>query len=187
MVSSSGYEPRALVAFEANKIKTLEVVNNKITVQLNDFVLQGKVLTEIVVIGYHTMGKLDVMGSVLYMHKDTVATKLQRKIGDLARLVTINKPIDNMVNNSGSIKVYPNPAPAGGNFYVQLNVKEAGEYNVQFIDASGRIIAGKQLTIAAPGQVEVFPGAALQGHGMFFVRVAGKKDGKIYSTKLVVE
>ncbi len=84
------------------------------------------------------------------------------------------------------IKVYPNPVPANSSFYVKLNVKKVGEYTIQFMDASGRIVGSKQLTIAQKGQMESFPAATLPGHGAYFIRVVNK-DGKVYSTKMVVQ
>ncbi len=175
-VSSIGFETLSPGKTDTRQIKSLNSAGrNQVTVQLGDLTLKRhyQELEQVVVIGYGTVGRLNITGTVTTIREDTLVSKVERKINDLI--------------GSSYVKVYPNPVTAGGSFNVQFNMKETGEYNVQFMDASGRIVGGKRLTIAQTGQVESFPAAALQGHGMYFIRVAGSANNRVYGAKLLVQ
>jgi hypothetical protein len=187
--SAAGYEPLEGFSVDVDPIpvKSVKIKNKRVVMDVGDLQLKKKVLKEVVVIGYPTItGKLSITtGPVSIVRADTFVTHVDTIVNKIQK--TINKITGRSeIKNSGDVKVYPNPAPANGSFFVQFNIKEAGEYNVQFIDASGRIVAGKPLVIAAPGQVEAYPAAGLQGHGMYFIRVAGAKDGKLYNARLEI-
>jgi hypothetical protein len=171
-VSSAGYEAVPAAKLDVQLIKSMDVSNNKVSTELKDVVLKQHTLKEAVVTAYGTTTRCIVSGGI--------------SAGVRVRRIDKVKIAVNKLAGRSDIKTYPNPAPAGGSFTVQFNVKDAGEYSVQFIDASGRIVAGRQLQIAAPGQTETFAAAALPGHGMYFIRVAGKKDGKVYNSKVEV-
>ncbi|HEY4149890.1 MAG TPA: carboxypeptidase regulatory-like domain-containing protein [Chitinophagaceae bacterium] len=173
-VSSIGYKPLSPGKLDTKQVKSLNITDrNQVTVQLGDLILkrQYKELEQVVVIEYGTVGRLHITGMVTTILRDTLVSKVQRKINDLV--------------GSSYVKVYPNPVTAGGSFNVQFNMKETGEYNVQFMDTSGRIVGGKRLMIAETGQVESFFAAAFEGHGAYFIRVINK-NGKVYSAKLEV-
>lgn len=171
-VSSVGYESHVSDLLEAKSIKAIEVQKNLVKIDIGDVMLKQQVLKEVVVTAYGTTTERITMGAIGFVRRYTAVKK-------------IKDSLDTFIVKR-DIKIYPNPAPAGGSFNVQFNVKEAGEYNLEFIDASGRIVTGKQLNIVATGQVETFTAAGLQGHGIYFIRVAGRKDGKVYNTKLEV-
>ena len=171
--SAVGYEPLSSSGMNVDSIKSIEIINRNVNVHMKDFVLKNKVLEEVVVRPYSTTTCTSVLGGMMARVEITRYEKVKQKVAELLY--------------RSDIRVYPNPAPANGSFTLQFNVKQPGEYNVQFIDASGRIVAGKQIMIASTGQTETFEGNHLSGHGMYFVRVAGKNATKIYNAKLVVQ
>jgi len=173
-ISAAGYESLPPARINVQSIQSLDVVKDKrlIKVFMKDVVLQKKTLQEVVVRGYGTTRCISLTGSVVAWSRVTKYEKVKQKVAALYR---------------SDIKIYPNPAPASGTFNLQFNLKQAGEYNVQFIDAAGRIVGGKRVMISSPGQTEIFTGNQLPGCGAYFVRVAGRNDGKIYNAKLVVQ
>ena len=176
--SAAGYEQLSSAAMNVDSIKSIEIIKRNVNVYMKDFVLKNKVLKEVVVHGYSTIGRSKMsctrmMGAMIASVEITTYEKVKQKAAELLY--------------RSDIKVYPNPAPANGTFTLQFNVKQPGEYNVQFIVASGRIVGGKQIMIASTGQTESFEGNHLPGHGMYFVRVAGKYNTKIYNAELLVQ
>ena len=85
------------------------------------------------------------------------------------------------------LKVYPNPIAINSNFNISFNLKEQGDYIVQFTDASGKIISSRQLSITSKNQLENFNSNIFQAHGIYFVSVRGRLNNKLYSTKLLVQ
>jgi len=167
-----GYEACSSELLNPGLIKSISVEKNLVEIDIGDLTLKQQALKEVVFTAYGTTTERFTVGGIGFVRRRTVISKVKDTVNALLGM--------------SAIKIYPNPAPAGGSFNVQFNVKVAGEYNLEFIDASGRIVAGRKLNIAATGQVERFPVAGLPRHGMYFIRVAGRNDGKVYSTKLEV-
>jgi len=174
--SAAGYEPLVSDTINVNTIASLEIIKKTVTLSMKDFVLKKKRLPEVVVIGYGTTRCTRMTGAML--------VRVERVEG--TTYAVVKQKVTDLLFQS-DIKIYPNPAPANGSFTMQFNLKQTGEYNVQFIDASGRIVGGKQIMIASTGQTETFTGNHLPGRGVYFVRVAGKNDNKIYNAKLLVQ
>jgi len=181
-ISSVGYAPIKQDTMNPKQIKSIEVLKNSIKMEMGDFVMKQQKMGEVVVIARPTKELCGYVGGIDVTRKYTVYQKAKRAVASVVSLKSINSNVF-----KGDIKVYPNPAPAAGTFTMQFNIKQPGEYNVQFIDAAGRIVGGKQIMIASTGQIETFEGNHLPGHGMYFVRVAGKNNAKIYNAKLLVQ
>jgi hypothetical protein len=89
------------------------------------------------------------------------------------------------VTAKNELKVFPNPIAANTNFSIAFNLKELGEYVIQFTDATGKLVSERRININFKNQVENFDGNFFRSAGIYFVRVNGKQN-KIYSSKLVV-
>lgn len=160
-VSSVGYDQRDLVVYPGE---------NGI-VDMGEVVLKRKVLKEVVVSADPTTkGKVVlrcvVSGITVY---NEAATSVRKLIG----------------NNE--IKVLPNPISRNTNFKVQLTPKVLGEHTVQLTDMNGRIISAKKINITAPVQIETFDGQMFNSGGLYVVSLISLKDGKVYSSRLVVQ
>lgn len=172
MISAAGYESFNVPAIHADSIQSLEIIKKTVKVGMKNFVMKQKLMKDVVVVGYGTQTKSDMVGGITSCVRVTRYEKVKQKVAALYR---------------SDIKIYPNPAPANSSFNLQFNLKQAGEYNVQFIDVSGKIVGGKRVMINTAGQTKTFTGDHLPGRGAYFVRVAGRNDRKIYNAKLVVQ
>ena len=171
-VSAAGYEAMAPVKLDPKQINQLEVLGNTVKTYLKDFVLTEKKLKEVVITAYSQQALTGVAGAMSFVRKYTVIDKVKRT----AEIIAC----------SNNIKVYPNPIPANGTFTMQFNLKQAGSYTIQFMDAGGRIVSGRQLDIVSTGQTESFDSNGFGAQGVYFARVAGR-DGKAYNAKLVLQ
>ena len=173
-ISAAGYKALPPDKIQVDSIQSMEVAKGKplVKIFMKDFVLKEKTLEGVTVIGYGSGSCSYLTGAVVAWSRITKYEKVKQKVAALYR---------------SDIKIYPNPAPANGSFNLQFNLKQAGEYNVQFIDVAGKIVGGKRVMISAAGQTEAFTGDLLPGRGAYFVRVADRNDGKIYNAKLVVQ
>jgi hypothetical protein len=85
------------------------------------------------------------------------------------------------------VKIYPNPISLHGSFNISFAIKEQGRYNVQFTDAAGKILGGRQINITQKKQVETFEGNLFAGSGVYFVSVISSQRNKVYTNKLLVQ
>ena len=72
-----------------------------------------------------------------------------------------------------SLKVYPNPVARNNSFSVALKLREAGEYQLQFSDASGRVLLQKQFITTAKKYTETVQPQNWPA-GVYHVRVFSK-------------
>ncbi len=74
---------------------------------------------------------------------------------------------------SDSLKVYPNPVMRNSSFSVALKLKDAGGYQLQFSDASGRIVLQKQFNVTAKNHTETLQPKNWAA-GIYYIRVFNK-------------
>jgi hypothetical protein len=129
----------------------------------------------------------EVMGKMIVVEHAGRKPVPDRTMAIKPTLLSKTKTFFSNLTSSNNIRVYPNPMTANGNFSLWLNVKETGEYTVEFIDVSGQVVLVKALTIAFKGQLQAFNGSELKGSGTYFVRVKGKDNKTLYHAKLVVQ
>jgi hypothetical protein len=160
-VSSVGYDQRDLVVYpDKNGI-----------VDMGEIMLTQKVLQEVVVsIDPTTKGKMELRCTVSGLTVYSQASASVKKL-----------------TGSNEIKVLPNPVSAGTNFKVQLAPKFLGEYTIQLSDMNGRILGGKKVNMTSPMQIETFDGHMFHSSGLYVVSLISHKDGKVYSSRLVVQ
>jgi TonB-dependent SusC/RagA subfamily outer membrane receptor len=84
-----------------------------------------------------------------------------------------------------SLKVYPNPVQRNSSFSVALKLKEAGAYQIQFTDATGKIILQKQISTLGKVHVETWQPQNWAA-GIYYVRIFSKNK-LISSTSFIFE
>jgi hypothetical protein len=102
---------------------------------------------------------------------------LRKKIID-----TITAPFVNT-----QLKLYPNPVNRNSNFKIEFNIKEAGNYNIEFTDGSGKLIHRAMVNLLYINQLENFPGAIFSTTGVYYVKVIGSQNKKIPAAKILVQ
>ena len=84
------------------------------------------------------------------------------------------------------ISVYPNPVKSKV-FRVTFDNKEPGEYNVQLIDISGRIVSDKAVSVYRGAQVSEVRVNNNLTKGMYMVKVLNHLNREVYTKKIIVE
>lgn len=83
---------------------------------------------------------------------------------------------------NGAIKIYPNPAKRGEQFNISLKLKQAGLFQIQITDATGRIVLQKQFIALAKEHAEKLVAANSWSAGMYYISIIDKNN-KLISRK----
>ncbi|MDF2190039.1 T9SS type A sorting domain-containing protein [Paraflavitalea sp. CAU 1676] len=100
------------------------------------------------------------------------------------RTLTIPAFIDRQRITNDKIALYPNPVTKGV-FRVSFNT-EAGSYNVQLVDLSGRLVAQKVVSVSNEGQVAEITVPAKLSKGSYLVKVLNNAKKAVYVDQLLV-
>jgi hypothetical protein len=84
------------------------------------------------------------------------------------------------------IAVYPNPVKSKM-FKVSFENKAAGEYDVQLIDVSGRIVSDKVVSVYPGAQVSEVRVNNNLSKGMYMVKVLNHLNREVYTKKIIVD
>lgn len=101
-----------------------------------------------------------------------------------ARTTTIPAFITRETVRNDKIALYPNPVTKDM-FRVSFNT-EAGRYNIQLVDLSGRLVSQKIVSIGYEGQVAEVPLSAKLSKGMYLVKVVDNAKKTVYANQLMV-
>ncbi len=95
------------------------------------------------------------------------------------------KPVLAEVRGNDAISIFPNPA-INKFFQVRFDRVEAGTYNIELADVSGRRLLNRQVNVTGvQSQVIELPKGA--GAGMYMIKVSSKAGKQVYSDKVVVQ
>jgi hypothetical protein len=172
-VSSVGYQAKNIQIDKTGNIKSVAAANGIITLDTGDVLLTAQKMDEVIVTGNTLQGLYGIAGGVSVCRRTTRYEKAKNKFKE--------------VLGTNEIKVYPNPISLNSVFSIRFNVKDPGEYALQFTDASGKIIAARQLNISSKNQLENFNGDMFRANGIYFVSITGKQHTKLYTAKLLVQ
>ncbi|HUQ66438.1 MAG TPA: T9SS type A sorting domain-containing protein [Flavitalea sp.] len=84
------------------------------------------------------------------------------------------------------ISVYPNPVTSKM-FRVSFDNKVAGEYNVQLVDVSGRIVSDKVVSVYAGAQVSEVRVNNNLSKGIYMVKVLNHVNREVYTKKIILD
>lgn len=84
------------------------------------------------------------------------------------------------------ISVYPNPVKSK-TFKVSFDNKEAGEYNIQLVDISGRIVSDRAVSIYTGAQVSEVRLNGNLTRGMYMVKVLNHTNREIFTKKIILD
>jgi hypothetical protein len=90
------------------------------------------------------------------------------------------------VKGNNAISIYPNPVTLR-TFTVQFDKVAAGKYNLALMDAAGRNVVSRSITINALGQVERINLPRTSAGGMYLVKLTGNNSKVFFSDKIVVQ
>lgn len=101
-----------------------------------------------------------------------------------SRTTTIPAFITREMVRNEKIALYPNPVTKDM-FRVSFNT-DAGRYNIQLVDLSGRLISQKLVNIGYEGQVAEVTVPAKLAKGMYLVKVLDNAKKTVYADKLML-
>lgn len=84
------------------------------------------------------------------------------------------------------ISVYPNPVRTK-TFKVSFDNKEAGEYNIQLVDISGRIVSDKAVSVYRGPQVSEVRLNNNLTRGVYMVKVLNHENREVYTRKIILD
>ena len=86
---------------------------------------------------------------------------------------------------NGTLKVYPNPVKKGDAFNIALKLKDAGAYNAQIIDASGRMMLQQPIVAGTKQYTGQLQTSNTWSSGVYYIRILNS-DNKMVSTNSVL-
>ena len=87
---------------------------------------------------------------------------------------------------TGAAKIFPNPVPRGNSFSLALNLKAAGDYNIEIISASGTLLMQQQIDIRSLKSTHEIATDSKWAAGVYFVRLTDEVHKEIATCKLVL-
>ena len=87
---------------------------------------------------------------------------------------------------TGAAKIFPNPVPRGNSFSLSLNLKAAGDYNIEIIAASGALLMRQQIDIRLLKSTHEIATDSKWAAGVYFVRLTDEVHKEIATCKLVL-
>lgn len=84
-----------------------------------------------------------------------------------------------------AFKIFPNPAHKGSS--IKLELKNAGEYAIQLLDNSSKLILVKDLNAVSNKTITEITIPSSLASGMYYIRLIDEKKKKQYTDKLIVQ
>jgi hypothetical protein len=112
-------------------------------------------------------------GAVITMKKVSMAEKFTRAVKDWFP--------------KKDIVAYPNPLSPGSTMKVDLKLKETGQYRLELIDASGKIVWMRSMNIPAKQFNISIPTQLAWSAGVYWLRISGAHTKNVYNSKVVVQ
>jgi TonB-dependent SusC/RagA subfamily outer membrane receptor len=113
----------------------------------------------------------DITGMVSVMTATTSDLTIKKTFADSIKLVT--------TKITGAIKIYPNPIQRGNSFSLSLKLKQTGMYNIQIVDAAGRVVLQKQTIAISKAHTEQMQTNSIWSSGIYYVRIFNEKNNFI--------
>jgi hypothetical protein len=140
-----------------------------------------KNMDSIVITSYPTVGKLRICTSSKTSIMGSMVSGLTVKttLADTVKLIT--------TKITGAVKIYPNPIQRGNSFSISLKLKQAGMYNIQIVDAAGRVVLQKQTIAISKTHTEQMQTNSIWSSGIYYVRIFNDKNNFISTSSFSLQ
>lgn len=91
-----------------------------------------------------------------------------------------------IVSLNGNLKIYPNPVQRGEQLNIALKLKQAGLYQVQINDATGRIVLTKQISANSKDVTEKILADNRWSSGVYYISIIDEKNNLINKSSFIV-
>ena len=106
------------------------------------------------------------------------------------RVTTLTERVSRELNDwlpKKDVVVFPNPTEAGSNIQVALRLKEKGQYRLELMDGSGRIVWMQNTNVPELNYKLSIPTQSAWSAGMYWLRISGKHTNKVYNCKIILQ
>lgn len=173
-LTTSGYNTTTIVVsavgYTTQEFKITPDNSSDLQIRLTPEV---KTLNAVEVIGYGNRRRSDIVGGVSTVRVYTITEKITREVSEWL-------PKKDM-------RVYPNPVIPGNSVTVSLNLKETGDYRMELLDASGRLIWVQMVQVNQPTQTVIVPTQSAWSRGVYWLRISNGKIKKVYHAKMLLQ
>jgi TonB-dependent SusC/RagA subfamily outer membrane receptor len=107
----------------------------------------------------------------------TAGVKVKRTLADTVKMVT--------TKITGALKIYPNPVKKGNPLTIDLKLANAGSFNVQVIDAGGKVVLQQQVVAGSKNYTGQLQTSSNWSSGVYYIRVFDSNN-KMMSTNSVL-
>lgn len=115
-------------------------------------------------------------GGLIYCYKIPKAQKIIRSIVDTLTIPAFK-----------SVKVYPNPIMRGNNINLELSIKQTGDYKLEIMDMSGRVVSVQPLLVNENKQINQVPTSIAWSKGIYWLRITGQHTKSVYQAKILLQ
>ncbi|PZR02626.1 MAG: hypothetical protein DI539_27445, partial [Flavobacterium psychrophilum] len=105
----------------------------------------------------------------------------------VTKVEKVKREVKDWFSGKNDVRIYPNPAMPGNTVNISLQLNKTGDYKLELMDASGRVVHIQALQIAQQQQVINIPTQSSWSRGVYWVRISGAVDKKIYQAKLLMQ
>jgi len=179
-ISYVGYEPSCVSSGDFIKMDGFEIavkdrgiIISGVVIPLKTYVSTG--LAEVVVVGYAISRRLT---------GDVVVTSCGVK-GKKAFFNFFKK--QKAEPTQTHLKIYPNPITPGQQFKVDYKVAKQGDYLLQIIDVSGKLVHTQTIYMKQLQQTETIDGHNLHQSGTYIIQLSNGEKNIVFNGKLVVQ
>lgn len=109
---------------------------------------------------------------------------ITRKITTIEK---IKREVNEWLPTKKDVRIYPNPLVPGNQVNINLSLEKAGEYKLDLMDASGRLVYVQALQVVQKGQVVNVPTQSSWSRGVYWVRISAAHDKKVYQAKVLLQ
>ncbi|NII28239.1 T9SS type A sorting domain-containing protein [Pseudoflavitalea sp. X16] len=137
-----------------------------------------------------TIGKVSVAPPV---QKDNAVFSLEGKVGELVviRKDSVVEKVQRQVKEwlliKKDVRIYPNPVVPGSSINISMNLKGTGEYKLELMDASGKLVWVQAIQVAQKSQVANMPTQSSWSRGVYWMRLSNATDKKVYQAKVLLQ
>lgn len=167
IISQVGYIERTFTidSLQTNNISGLKIENGQVIIETTIELKQSETkMPEVLVTGYGLEKQLTgITGGLSVVTSKTIFTK--------QKIVNPNKTLP-------QLSIFPNPIQPGQNFQITFQVNKTGDYLLKMMDAAGRIVMDRKITMVSKNQIALINGEALQQAGIYFLTLTNPADKK---------
>jgi len=137
---------------------------------------EAEQLQPVTVVAYPSSRQKAIGGAMSVIYTSTIIEKVLRSVADTLSISAFR-----------SVKVYPNPVVRGNSMNLELSLKETGDYKLEILDMSGRVVLVQPLPVNEKKQTSQISTSNAWSSGIYWLRITGQHTKSIYQSKILLQ